>query len=166
MGGLSGHLVGHCSTLVGDLMGHLLGNEQKAVGHLMGHLVGETTGVLAQRALHAARRVPCGALWAPSLVLPEGTEELHAKRGSKQSCRRRLHASPSSACIPVARIYSAAPIAKQTSRKTNTGRPSLWVLGTPRGDISCVLQWLGYVEASLSPRLPLTGAEEVRHSYA
>ena len=31
-------------------------------------------------------------------------------------------------------IYSAAPIAKQTSRKTNTGRPSLWVLGNPRGD--------------------------------
>ena len=126
--------MGHCYKLVGDLMGHLMGNEQKIVGDLMGHLVGETTGVLAPRALHVARRVPCGALWAPSMVLPEGTEELHAKRGSKQSCRRRLHASPSSACIPMACIYSAAPIAKQTSRKTNTGRPSLWVQGNPRGD--------------------------------
>ena len=62
VGGLSGHLVGHCSTLVGDLVGHFMGNEQPIVGDLMGHLVGETTGVLVPRALHAARRVPCGAL--------------------------------------------------------------------------------------------------------
>ena len=54
----------------------------------------------------------------------------------------------------------------QTDRLTerSTDRPARGP--TRRFPTQCVLQWLGYVEASLSPRLPLTGAEEVRHSYA
>ena len=79
---------------MGDLVGHLVGNEQKIVGDLMGHLMGETTGVLAPRALHAARRVPCGALWAPSTVLPEGTQELQSVDPTKVAAAACTHHHP------------------------------------------------------------------------
>ena len=60
----------------------------------MGHLLGETTGVLAPRALHAAPRVPCGALWAPSTVLPEGTQELQSVDPTKDAAAACTHHHP------------------------------------------------------------------------